>query len=90
MNRFASRTTFVNNLILQGSNDNFATSTTIYTVDGNIHEGWNYIKFDSGSEPKFNSVRFFGSVAGSCNVGEVQFNGVVVNDDSSSTYICTP
>lgn len=45
MNRF-NRENFVSKLSFQGSNDGSSYST-VYTVGNEIHEGWNYITFDS-------------------------------------------
>ena len=48
MDRFdASK--YVNNLILQGSNDDFNLDVNdIVTIQADIHEGWNYYNFEDG------------------------------------------
>lgn len=84
MNRF-TRANFVGKLQFQGSSDG-TTYTTIFTVGEEIHEGWNYYNYAQGSEPKYRYYRFFGSVAGSCLVGEIAFRGFEVIDDSNSQY----
>ena len=79
------------NLIFQGSMDG-VTYTNIYTVDNNVHGGWNYQKWNSTLQngPKYRYFRYFGKAAGSCLINEIVFTGVETVDDSNSTYSCTP
>jgi hypothetical protein len=87
MNRF-TRATFVGNLRFEGSMDGL-TYTTIFIVDEEIHEGWNYYTFDSGEEPKYRFYRYYGSETGSCMVGEAGFRGYEVIANSDKTYKCS-
>jgi hypothetical protein len=92
INNLINKTPFVDNLVFQGSNDAWSTSTDIYTFGTEIHEGWNYIRFiDSGEDkPSYNSYRFLGAVSGSCRVGEFRLTGLEVMADDAATHICTP
>lgn len=45
LNKVYDKTPFANNLVFQGSNDNFATVSTIQTFGLDVHEGWNYLTF---------------------------------------------
>jgi hypothetical protein len=88
MNRF-NQANFVGKLSFQGSIDG-TSYTTVFTVGNEIHEGWNYITFDSGKEPRYRFYRFFGSGTGSCVVGEINFRGTEVIDSNLSTYSFCP
>lgn len=80
--------TFNGNLVFQGSND-LSSWTDLYTADGNIHEGWNYKKFDTPStQPSYRAYRFFGKTVGSCNIKEIKFAGVKAIQDSNPTRTC--
>jgi len=82
---------YQDNLKLQGSNDNWATSTDIYTYGVDIHEGWNYIDFSDWEEkPAYNSYRFVGRLKDSCRVTEFKLTGVEAVADTNSDYSCTP
>ena len=89
INNLASKTPFVNNLKLQGSDDG-TTFTDLYTVGPEIHEGWNMIDFEDGSLPSYHIYRFQGTSSGSCRVGEVAFTGIEAINDDNSSYSCTP
>lgn len=80
---------YVDKLILQGSLDGINYSN-ISIVGNEIHEGWNYYTYPSGSELKFRFYRFYGTTAYSCGVGEIGFRGVEVINDSSSSYSSCP
>lgn len=98
INNLIDKTPYVTNLKFQGSTDNWATSTDLYTFDVNVHEGWNYIRFGEdndvdtyeGPKPSYNSYRFLGAVSGSCRVGEIRLTGVEVIDSDASSVSCTP
>lgn len=80
--------TFTNNLEFQGSNDG-ASWSNIFTTDGNVHEGWNYKKFDEpASRPTYRVYRFFGKVTGSCDIKEIKLAGVKAIQDTQSTKTC--
>ena len=81
-------TTFTNNLKFQGSNDKNNWSD-LFSVDENVHEGWNYHKWnDAASYPKFRAYRFTGSAAGSCKINEIKFAGVKSRDDNNQNVQC--
>lgn len=42
------RNLFVTNLVFQGSSDNI-TYTDLFTVDNDVHEGWNYYKWSTAT-----------------------------------------
>ena len=46
-----NKATYSGNLKFQGSND-MSTWTDLFTVDDNIHEGWNYHSWDT-SKPAY-------------------------------------
>lgn len=47
--------------VFQGSNDNSAF-TTLFTVDENLHNGWNYYKWETANDyPKYRYYRFYGA-----------------------------
>jgi len=75
-------------LTLSGSNDN-STWSPLWTADMNIHEGWNYISWETPDQyPKFRNYQFSGSNAGACVFTEIKFKGVETVDDSRSTLPC--
>ena len=80
---------YVDKLKFQGSQDN-SSWTDLYTADDNIHEGWNYHKWETASEqPKYRFYRLFNpSNAQGCNMNEIKMNGVETIDDSAATYSC--
>lgn len=79
---------FNNTLIFQGSND-MTTWTDLFTTDMNVHEGWNYKKWeDSTAYPKYKAFRFFGTAAGACNIKEIKFAGIKSIDDNSNLKTC--
>jgi hypothetical protein len=80
--------TFTNNLKFQGSMDKNSWSD-LFTVDENVHEGWNYHKWnDAASYPKFRAYRFYGSAAGSCKLNEIKFAGVKSRDNNDQNLQC--
>ena len=67
---------------LQGSNDN-STWTDLFTMNENVHEGWNYHKWtDPASYPRYRFYRFYGTKAGSCTINEIKATGVETVDNS--------
>ena len=90
MGDITSKSTFVNVTKFQGSNDN-SSYTDLFTVDENIHEGWNYYAWEtSTSYPKYRYFRFYGNSSGACVINEVKFTGVETVDSSASSYSCSP
>lgn len=86
------KTPYVDNLAFHGSNDNWATFDELHIFSDEIHEGWNYIDYrdDDAVKPAYNSYRFYGSVAGSCQVTEFKMHGVEAIASDSSSHSCTP
>jgi hypothetical protein len=83
---------FPANLKFQGSNDNI-TFTDIYTADELIREGWNSIMFGDSEDiatPKYRFYRFLGSMAGVCNINEIELYGVETIDNNNADYEVTP
>lgn len=78
---FSGITTF------QGSDDD-STYTDLFTLDGNVHEGWNYYSWDDDSYPTYQYYRFYSTSAAGCAFSEVKFTGVETIDDDSDTYTC--
>jgi hypothetical protein len=79
----------VNITTFQGSNDN-STFTTLFTVDENLHSGWNYYKWESSDDyPKYRFYRFYGAEAGACDINEIVFTGVETIDNQDDTYTCS-
>ena len=76
-------------LKFQGSNDG-QTFDDLWTVDAQVHEGWNFYTFEDGSKPAYNIYRFQGSTSGSCRVGEIKLTGIDSINDNNPTYSCTP
>lgn len=75
-------------LKFQGSNDKSAW-TDLHVADENIHEGWNYVKFnETGTNPKYRFYRIYSSTRYGCLVNEMKFTGVETVDNSDSTYSC--
>jgi len=88
MGDIADKSIFVDKLKFQGSADN-TTWTDLYTADENVHEGWNYIKWEKPSEyPKYRFYRLFSDNKKGCLVGELKMAGVETVDDSSNTLTC--
>jgi hypothetical protein len=86
INNLNDNTPFVNNLVLQGYDG--ASYTDLWTIDANIHEGWNSYDWEEGFKPSYNSYRFSGSAKGACRIGEIQAQGVLAIDDENDEYSC--
>jgi hypothetical protein len=79
----------VNITTFQGSNDN-STFSTLFTVDENLHSGWNYFKWETSDDyPKYRFYRFYGASSGACSINEIVFTGVETIDNSDDTYTCS-
>lgn len=61
----------------------------MFTADENMHEGWNYHKWDTtADQPKFRFYRLYNSLDRGCDVNELKMTGVETVDDSNPTYTC--
>ena len=81
-------TPFVNNLILQGYDIDTSTWIDLWTIDANIHEGWNSKDWEEGEKPSYNRYQFAGSAEGACRIGEIQAQGVLAIDNDDDSYSC--
>ena len=80
-------TPFVGNLKFQGSDDGVSYDD-LWTIDANIHEGWNTKNWEEGEKPSYNRFRFYSAVAGGCRIGEIEAHGVLAIDDDNDSYDC--
>jgi hypothetical protein len=84
----SDKTLFTDKLTFQGSTDN-STWVDLFYADDNIHEGWNYHKWETSDEyPKYRFYRFYSSERLGCLMGELKMTGVETVDDSGETYTC--
>lgn len=82
---------YINKLTFQGSNDDWATHTDLFTVDDTVSSGWNYVAYDDPlTQPKYGSYRFYGNETHSCKISEIELHGFETIDSSSETHDCTP
>ena len=80
---------FVGYTKFQGSMDGNSYDD-LYTVDDNIHEGWNYVKWEDPADyPKYRFYRFYSSQNKGCNIAEIQLTGVETIDDENSSFTCS-
>jgi hypothetical protein len=80
---------YVDQMTFQGSADN-TTWDDLFTVDENIHEGWNYHKWENASEyPRYRFYRFHNPYeASGCLLNEIKMTGVETVDDENDFYTC--
>jgi len=58
-------------------------------LDENLHDGWNYHKWEDPSEyPRFRYYRFYGISRRACVINEITFTGVETIDNSDTTKTC--
>jgi hypothetical protein len=89
MKDISAKSLFVNTTSFQGSNDG-TTYTTLFQMDDNLHEGWNYHQWPKAADqPKYRYYRFYAEATGACAINEITFTGVETIDDSASSYTCT-
>jgi len=63
---------YINNTVLQGTNDDWTTVVDIYTVEDTVSSGWNYVNFeDPATKPKYNQYRWYGKDTNSVRLTEV-------------------
>lgn len=58
MKDISSKDLFVNTTTFQGSNDG-TSYVDLFQVDENLHEGWNYHKWEDSDQPKYRFYRFY-------------------------------
>jgi len=74
---------------LQGSNDGTIYSD-IFTMDENVHDGWNYHKWTEPADyPRYRYYRFYGTKAGSCVINEIKATGVETVDSPDQNKACS-
>jgi hypothetical protein len=96
MDYFSDKSKYQNNLMLQGSNTGAWTTTDttdVWTVDDELHEGWNYYKLEDllgvNNLPKFRYYRLFNAQSNGCDaIGEITFVGWKAFDSTASTHSC--
>lgn len=85
----SDKTVYSGEAKLQGSNDG-TTYTDLFTMDENVHEGWNYFKWeDASSYPRYRFYRFYGTKAGSCIINEIKATGVETVDSPEANKACS-
>jgi len=83
INYVTNRDQYEGNLVFEGYNEKDAEGdavTELYRVQGEVHEGWNYVDFDEGKQPNFRYYRFrgLGGASGPCKLHEVTLSGMEV------------
>jgi len=60
---------------------------TLYSVDDNVHEGWNtYYWNELNKQPRFTYYRYAGKGAKSCEIKEIELSGIEGIDDDKPDY----
>lgn len=95
INYIADRSQYENNLVFEGYNEREAVGeavTEIFKVEGEVHEGWNYVDFEEGQFPNFRFYRMrgLGNASGPCRIHEITLTGLEVIQNEDDTYSCTP
>lgn len=84
------KTIYAGEVKFQGSSDG-TTYTDLFTMDENVHEGWNYHNWESSATyPKYRYYRFYGTKAGSCVINEIKVTGVETVDNNDANKACSP
>jgi len=91
INYISDRAQYENNLVFEGYNERDAAGegvTEIFRVEGEVHEGWNYVDFEEGEYPNFRFYRMrgLGNKAGACRIHEITFTGLEVIQNEEDTY----
>ena len=88
MGDIETKSDYSDKLKFQGSADN-TTWTDLWTVDENIHEGWNYYQWENATDqPKYRFYRLYNNQNKGCDVSELKMSGVETIDNSDATYTC--
>jgi hypothetical protein len=61
--------------------------TDLFTVDINVHNGWNYYTWKD-VKPKYAQYRFYSPTAPGCKINEIKFRGTQAVDNNSETHSC--
>lgn len=82
------KTVFVGKTKFQGSNDG-VTYTDLFTIDENLHEGYNYQYWeDPADQPQYRFYRFYGPSKFGCGFNDIVFTGVETINNNDNTYTC--
>jgi len=88
MGEIEDKSIIVDVLTFQGSADN-STWYDLFKADDNVHEGWNYHKWETSSDyPTYRFYRFFSNNNKGCLVGEIKMAGVETVANTGSSYSC--
>jgi hypothetical protein len=67
-----SKSYYVNNLVLQGTNDDWTTVVDLFTVPDTVNSGWNTAEFtDAATKPKYNQYRWYALANYAAYINEV-------------------
>lgn len=78
----SDKSVYINNMKFEGSSDN-STWTELFMADDNIHEGWNYYKWDDPADyPKYQFYRFSSPNSKGCLLNEIKMAGVETVDNT--------
>ena len=87
MNRMTDKqTNFVGNIAFQYYSTGSSSYVDSFTVDGSLREGWNEYTFTAPLESS--SYRFSFATARSCQMGEVELWGYVLEDSAATSKTC--
>ena len=87
MNRMTDKqTNFVGNIVFQYLDSSNASYVDSFTVDGFLREGWNEHTFSTPLEST--SYRFSFATAESCQMGEVELWGYVLDASTATSKTC--
>ena len=94
MDYFSDKAVYSGNLKFQGSNTGFDddSAVDILTIDEELHEGWNYYKFEEWGidTPKYRYYRLFNAVNNGCDkIGEINFIGAKAFDSTDENHFCS-
>lgn len=88
MGEINDKSIFVDKLKFQGSPDN-SSWYDLFKTDENVHEGWNYHKWETSADyPTYRFYRFMSDNNAGCLVGEVKMAGVETVADTGDSYQC--
>jgi len=88
MGEISDKSIYVDKLTFQGSSDN-TTWTDLFQPDDNVHEGWNYHKWESSTDyPRYRFYRFYNNERKGCLLTEIKMTGVETVDNADASYSC--
>jgi hypothetical protein len=88
MPEIQDKSKYVDILRFQGSSDN-TTWVDLFTPDENVHEGWNYHKWENSAEyPTYRFYRFYSDTNNGCLINEIKLTGVETVSNTGATFTC--